>query len=242
MLERSCFRNATHVNALLALDIDGTLIDTTPSFTRIVKELSGATDADVWRFRDVGGFNDDWELTRACTAWIRAGRPDIFGRIANVHDVLALCGNDPGDLAERCTVLYRGGYWRHERILVEGKLLTAAQTRVRVAACTGRDRWEFAKAEELLGYVFSEATTMEDAKKPDPHALERLMRDSDTMVFMVGDTAADRLCAERTQAATGRPVHFFEAGPHRPARDFITQLVAGVELELLAAACTAVPR
>lgn len=221
--------------ALVALDIDGTLIDTTPSFTRIVKELSGATDAEIWRFRDLGGFNDDWELTRACTAWIGAGRPDIFDRVVNVHDVLRLCGHDPGDVSARCISLYRGGYWRGERVLVDGALLAAVHARHRVAACTGRDTWELAKAEELLGFTFAHKTTMEHARKPDPLALLRLAQDDDEVIFLLGDTAADRQCAER--AGASRRVFFYEVSATRPARTFLEDVARGVPVDELAARC-----
>ena len=40
---------------------------------------------------------------------------------------------------------------RAERVLVDGGVLQAVAARHRVAACTGRDRWEVEKAEELLG-------------------------------------------------------------------------------------------
>lgn len=227
------------MRALVALDIDGTLIDTTPSFTRIVKELSGATDAEIWRFRDLGGFNDDWELTRACLSWIGAGRPEIFDRIVNVHDVVRLCGHDPGDVSERCVALYRGGYWRGERPLVEGALLHEVHARQRVAACTGRDRWELAKAEELLGFTFAHTTTMEDVRKPDPQALLRLAHDSDDAIFLLGDTAADRQCAARARAVRpDRRVFFYEVSAARPARPFLEELARGAHLDELIARCS----
>lgn len=226
------------MRALIALDIDGTLIDTAPSFTRIVRELSGASHEELWRFRDLGGFNDDWELTRACAAWIGAGKPEIFDRIHNVHDVLRICGHDPGDLSERCMTLYRGGYWRHERVLVDGILLEAVAARHRVAACTGRDRWEVEKAEELLAFRFVHRTTMEDAKKPDPQALLRLAAPQDDVIFLVGDTAADRQCAERASALSGRRIHFYAVSPERPAKPFLEDAARGVDVNDLISRCT----
>jgi phosphoglycolate phosphatase-like HAD superfamily hydrolase len=228
------------MRALVALDIDGTLIDTTPSFTRIVKELSGATDEDIRRFRGLGGFNDDWELARACVCWIGAGRPDILEQLEDVEDVVRRCGHDPGDLAARGVELYRGGYWKDERVLVEGALLHAVSARARVAACTGRDLWELDKAQELLGFTFAERTTMEDVKKPDPRALLRLARDDDEVIFLLGDTAADRQCAERARATSGRRVSFYAVSPERPARPFLTALAAGAPLAALAARCEGV--
>lgn len=212
---------------LVALDIDGTLIDTSASFTRIVRELSGASDEEIEHFRARGGFNDDWELARALTAWIRAGRPDVVHEVFDVSDVIARVGHDPGDLAAECTRRYRGGYWRHERVLVHADLLRAIERRHRVVACTGRDRWELDKAQELLGFTFSDATTMEHVKKPDARALLRLVRDDDDAVVLVGDTEADRLCAENARARMGtRALTFVRVSPARTAAAYLTSLLA----------------
>lgn len=212
------------MNLLVALDIDGTLIDTTPSFTRIVKEMTGADDEEIWRFRDTGGFNDDWELTRALKAWLAAGRPQVFAGLTDLDDLLSRLERrfDPGDVSAECIALYRSGYWRDERVLVDGAVLHALAARHRVAACTGRDLWEFARAEELLGFTFATRTTMEDVRKPDPRALLRLARDDEAIVLF-GDTAADRMCAERARA-TGRDVRFVHVGPDAPARPVLEEL------------------
>jgi phosphoglycolate phosphatase-like HAD superfamily hydrolase len=196
---------------LLAFDVDGTLIDTRRSFTTIVKEMSGVDDdAAIELFRSTGGFNDDWELARAMSAWRAAGKPKIVERCASLKDVLLWCSNDPGDLADRCIARYRGtdrqgGLWQQERVIVDGARLDKLSelSGVEVAACTGRDQWELAKAEELLGYCFGKATTMETARKPDPQALLRLLDDDVDYraIVLVGDTHADRLTAKRCQAA-----------------------------------------
>jgi phosphoglycolate phosphatase-like HAD superfamily hydrolase len=180
---------------LLALDIDGTLIDTTPSFTRIIRELSGASVDEIARFRATGGFNDDWELTRAATAWIRAGRPEVIDRCNDLADVLSWCGNDPGDLSAQCTALYKDSYWQDEIPLVSSSLLESLGERFTVAACTGRDAWELDRAEQKLGFCFERATTSDVVKKPDPRALLRLRDDDHDVVILVGDTEADRRCA-----------------------------------------------
>lgn len=221
---------------MVVFDVDGVLIDTSASFLRIVKELSGATDDDVARFKAHGGFNDDWELTRAARAWIAAGRPDVLHRAKDWRGVVELCGNDPGDQTPRCVALYRGGYWRHETLLVDGALLARVASRWDVAACTGRDRWELARAEELLGFSFPRATTGEDARKPDPRALLRLVEDrpADEVVVLIGDTAADRQCAERA-AATGRRVLFYEVAGPRTARGFLEALLEANDVDDVAA-------
>lgn len=214
---------------LVALDIDNTLIDTRPSFTRIVKELtapSPASDDDIALFKATGMYNDDWELIRAFIAWRAAGRP-LHLVSANV-DARALLGElarfDPGDMSAPASALYRSGYWRDERVLVDVSLLHALAAKRRVVACTGRDTWEFARAQELLGFTFADATTMEHAKKPDPRALLRLARDEDDVIVLVGDSEADRLCAERARAASSRDVRFLRVDATMPADVVLTRL------------------
>lgn len=216
---------------LFAFDIDGTLIDTRPSFDRIVRELSGAGDDEIELFRDTGGFNDDWELARALSSWIGAGRPKIVERCENVHDVVLWCGHDPGDLAARGSALYRGdggrrGYVYDEAALVDGAALAALAAVADVVACTGRDAWEFARAEELLGHTFADKTTAELAKKPDPQALLRLLPSSSPdFVVLFGDTHADRRTVRAAQKR--RPdLRFFFCLASRT--QFVRDIVAAV--------------
>ncbi len=187
---------------IIALDIDGTLIDTRDSFSRIVKDMTGAVDDELLRFRNTGGFNDDWELTRGLKAWIAAGRPKIVERCNTLSELLLWCGeqNDPGDQSAECIARYRGergfpGVWQHEPLLVDGAKLDALSERVELYACTGRDAWEFDRAEQRLGFTFARATTCEHARKPDPQALLRLLdvEAAPEVTVLVGDTMADRL-------------------------------------------------
>ena len=222
------------MSVLLVFDIDGTLIDTRPSFDRIVRELSGATDDDIRVFRAHGGFNDDWELARAAVCFIGAGRPGILERCENVHDVVRWCGHDPGDLAPRAMALYRGGLWKNERPLVDGAQLHELAEKLPVAACTGRDGWELERAEELLSFSFFRATTADHVKKPEARALLRLLDDHTDTVLMVGDTAADRRTVEA--ARTARPditFHYRHVVDDGSAARLITQLLEGKDVASL---------
>jgi phosphoglycolate phosphatase-like HAD superfamily hydrolase len=194
---------------VLVFDIDGVLIDVRPSFYRIIRELSGATYDDIRKFKNNGGFNDDWELARAAYAWVKAGRPPIFGQVANWRDVINRCGNDPGDLAERCKQLYRQGYWRDEKPQLQTGVLEKLARSSRICACTGRDRWEFDRAEELLGFKFHAASTMEDVRKPAPEALLRLLPPNVTEVTMFGDSEDDRRTIENAKAKTSAVLRYF---------------------------------
>lgn len=184
------------------------LLDVRPSFYAIVREISGATLEDIRRFKDNGGFNDDWELARAAAAWVTAGRPDIFGRVASWEDVVMLCGGDPGDLSARCSALYRGGYWKKELPLVDSPLLRGLAATWRVVACTGRDGWELARAEELLDFTFHDATTRDIVRKPDADALLRLVPEGTARVVMFGDSQDDRLTVENARKVTRVPIEY----------------------------------
>lgn len=195
-------------------------MDVRPSFYEIVREVSGATLDDVRRFKDNGGFNDDWELARAASAWVRAGRPDIFGRVASWEDVVVLCGGDPGDLSVPCSALYRDGYWKKELPLVESSLLRDLASSWRVVACTGRDAWELARAEELLGFEFHDATTREIARKPHADALLRLVPEGTARVVMFGDSEDDRRTVENARTRSRVPMDYRHTttSPARPLR------------------------
>jgi phosphoglycolate phosphatase-like HAD superfamily hydrolase len=210
--------------ALLVFDVDGVLIDVTPSFTRIVRELSGATLEDIAVFKANGGFNDDWELARAASSWIAAGRPKVLDRVNDWRDVIAWCSHDPGDLTAECVRLYRDHYWRDEVPLVDGDLLRRLATRFDIAACTGRDRWELDRAEELLGFSFPRATTSEQVRKPDPQALLRLLSGTEPLVIMLGDTEADRRTTLLARAAVGKDVRFRAVSADAPAVAFLDEL------------------
>ncbi len=188
--------------AVIVFDIDGTLIDTRGSFSWIVKDLTGASDAELELFRNTGGFNDDWELARGLTAWIASGRPKIVERCDTLADLLLWCGadNDPGDLTAACSARYRGedGHpplWKDEPLFVRSDQLESLTEVVDVYACSGRSHWEFARAEERLGFTFARATVAEHARKPEPAALVRLIDEGEqpALVVLVGDTHADRL-------------------------------------------------
>ena len=202
---------------LVVLDVDGVLIDVQQSFTHIVRELSGASDADIAIFKAHGGFNDDWELARAAKAWIAAGRPSVLHNAKTWRDVVEACGNDPGDLTPACIDLYRGGYWTREVPLVSTDLLERVASRFSIAACTGRDEWEMERAEKLLGFSFSRKTTSEHARKPNADALLRLLhRDEDLVVFL-GDTEADRQTVLAAREEIDLTILFYEVSRRTPA-------------------------
>ena len=188
----------------VVFDIDGVLLDVRPSFYAIISEVSGATFADIRRFKDAGGFNDDWELARAACAWIAAGRP-LPLPAPGWRAVVAACGHDPGDVSAMCREMYHGGKWRDEMPLLDTSRLSRLASVTQVFACTGRDAAELALAETRLDFRFSGATTAEVVRKPDPLALLRLAPHG----HYFGDTEDDRACA----AAAGFVYHHVTTDP-----------------------------
>ncbi|GAC1588323.1 MAG: hydrolase [Polyangiales bacterium] len=208
-------KKSAHPLAALIFDIDGVLLDVRPSYYRIIEEVAGATLEDIARFKDHGGFNDDWELARAAYAWIKSGRPAVFSpAVQTYRDVVTLCGHDPGDLSAHCDKLYRSGYWRDEIPMVSPSLLHALAARYAVRACTGRNRWELARAEELLGFDFPLATTSDDVKKPHPDAVLRLITEGTTHAIVVGDSADDRRTVEAARGASKVCFHYQHVSHH----------------------------
>ncbi len=195
----------------LAFDIDGVLIDARPSYRRIVKELSGATDEDIAWFKDKGGFNDDWELSRALKAWIDGGRP-VLPEVQGWQDVVAACGHDPGSLAPACEALYRE-YWRDEKPLVDSGLLHVLSVEFDIVAVTGRSQWAFERAEELLSFRFPRSTTSDQVRKPHAEALLRVLAPASPVCLLFGDSPDDRLLARNARLYTRMPIHYLHVAP-----------------------------
>ena len=207
----------------LAFDIDGVLIDTRPSYQRIVKELSGADDEDIAWFKANGGFNDDWELARALKVWLAAGRPPLIN-VQGVMDVVALAPeHDPGDLAPQADALYRE-YWTEEKPLVDSGLLHMLVAEFDVVAVTGRRTWEFERAQELLDFRFPRFTHADIVRKPDPEALLRLLDPGTPFCLVLGDTQDDRLLARQTRLYTRVPILYHHVEPGRSPQDLLELL------------------
>jgi HAD superfamily hydrolase (TIGR01548 family) len=83
----------------VVLDVDGVLVDVADSYRRAVVEsverVHGSTvdRADLQRFKDAGGFNNDWELTYAVALYVLANREGGLDRdAASFADLVAATG------------------------------------------------------------------------------------------------------------------------------------------------------
>ena len=196
----------------LVLDIDQVLLDTHPSFyetaKQVAREFGGTLDDDgISAFKQAGGFNDDWHLTRAAitvSRWQqRTGDTTPLAQLLEANageDPFIGRQDDPGDVSERCMAVYRT-LAHTETLLVDLSLLHALQSAgVSLCACTGRNREEMDLANARLGIQFDAVRTSEDARKPDPAALLPLL--DVPRAWFIGDSIDDQNCALAAQPLT----------------------------------------
>ncbi|WP_435118713.1 TIGR01548 family HAD-type hydrolase [Halolamina sp. C58] len=97
-----------HADAVV-LDVDGVLVDVADSYRRAIIETvqrrHGGTieRATIQRFKDAGGFNNDWELTDAATLFVLAREAGYTGDAAEFTDAIA--DHEEGGLAAARAVL-----------------------------------------------------------------------------------------------------------------------------------------
>jgi len=184
---------------LLALDIDGVLIDPGGAMDQAVAQALAElapglpwTGADFLAFKRAGGFNNDFRLTAAALAMGEQG-----GGFAGLAAVAA--GGSPleariGELEPGCTEVLR----RHheatrgrERPLATRRQLAAFQGDL--AIFTGRPPLELALAFELLGFELPAVGDFAPhLRKPRPEGLLQLADGFRAeRILFVGDSADD---------------------------------------------------
>ncbi len=133
----------TDRRAGVVLDVDGVLVDTSDSYRRAIRETVALVhDADVApetveRFKEAGGFNDDWELTEALAAYVLAREVGYGATPADHAAAIAAAG---GGLGGSRTVLERAlpvEAWE----LVETELDAEQLIRVFQRLYLGRERY-----------------------------------------------------------------------------------------------------
>ena len=121
------YRGPMKVDAVV-LDVDGVLVDVADSYRRAIVEAVETVYGDtisreaVQRFKEAGGFNNDWELTHAVALFVLARREGMEIDLEQFTDAVAVVG---GGLAAAETVV--------------GEELTPA-ARERVLAAWDRER------------------------------------------------------------------------------------------------------
>jgi HAD superfamily hydrolase (TIGR01548 family) len=176
---------------IIIFDVDGVLVDVRGSFHRTVLETvrfftgKRVTRAELHRWKNRPGFNDDWKLS---TAWVRA-----------------LGGTAPYEEVKRKFVeLYWGedgkGNVAREKWLLPRANLRRLASRAELALFTGRVRQETDYTLDRCGVreFFRQVVTVEDVKrpKPDPEGLLKILRGRDPAATLyLGDNVDDALAA-----------------------------------------------
>ena len=137
----------------VVFELDEVLVDPAPGRREVVRQMSGATDAELELLRGTAHIVEDWDLARAAHAWVQARRPQPIPR-QGWRAVVNHVGGDPGDISGRCVRVYAEGAWQRDAVRVDGAQLTELAARVRLGVWTTRSAREVACAGERLGVRF----------------------------------------------------------------------------------------
>ncbi len=182
-------------------DMDGVLVDVSNSYRRAIVETAyyftgrEITGAHIQRYKDQGGYNDDWKLTHALIQ--EANMEVSYGRMVD-------------EFQRR----YRGDRWNG--LITQEKPLVTADVLARVGkgrvlgVVTGRPEAEAKWAIEHFGWqkhlpLLVAMEHQDRRSKPDPYPLQRALAMLATVgmtvqpheALYVGDTGDDVLAARR---------------------------------------------
>jgi HAD superfamily hydrolase (TIGR01548 family) len=180
---------------IIIFDVDGVLVDVRGSFHTTVLETvrfftkKRVTRAELHRWKNQSGFNDDWKLS---TAWVQSlGGTAEYEEVKRKFVELYWGKNGKGNVA------------REEWLLPRASLRRLAN-RAELALFTGRVR---AEADYTLDRCrvrefFRHIVTVEDVErpKPDPEGLLKILgRRNPGKALYLGDNVDDALAAEAAQ-------------------------------------------
>ena len=178
---------------LVILDVDGVLVDVRESFHRTtvqtVRHFTGqrVSRAEMHRWKNRSGYNDDWKLT---TDWICSlGRRVSYEEVKRQYQRFYWGESGEGNVARERWLLPRARLRRWAR-------------RAELAIFTGRTRRELGHTLARFGVAryFRRIVTLDDVRrsKPAPEGLLRILdgRDPVSAVY-AGDNVDDALAAQR---------------------------------------------
>lgn len=182
---------------LVIFDVDGVLVDVRESYHRTivqtVRHFTGrrVSRAEIHRWKNRPGYNDDWKLT---TAWVAAlGRPVGYHQVKAQFETFYWGENGDGNVAR-------------EQWLLPRRRLARWARRAELTIFTGRTRRELQHTLDRFGVgkYFRRVVTANDVRqsKPDPEGLLRILDGSDpARAFYLGDNIDDALAAKRAGIA-----------------------------------------
>lgn len=178
--------------SIIIFDVDGVLVDVRGSFhstiLETVKFFTGkrVTRAELHRWKNRSGFNDDWILS---TAWIKSlGGKFEFEEVKAKFVEFYWGANGKGNVAR-------------EKWLLPSASLKRLSKRAELAVFTGRTSRELDYTLDRCRTrpFFKQVVTVEDVRrpKPDPEGLLKILGDRDphTAIY-VGDNVDDALAAK----------------------------------------------
>jgi HAD superfamily phosphatase len=182
---------------LIIFDVDGVLVDVSGSFHQTVletvKHFTGkrVTLADLHRWKNRGGYNDDWKLS---TAWVQS----LGGKF------------EFEEVKHKFVEIYWGVNGKRGTVAKEKWLLPRASLRrlskqAELAIFTGRvwDELDYTLDRCKTREFFPQIVTAEDVKqpKPSPEGLLAILkgRDPETAIYL-GDNVDDALASQSARA------------------------------------------
>jgi HAD superfamily hydrolase (TIGR01548 family) len=180
---------------VIIFDVDGVLVDVRGSFHRTVIETVGfftgkrVTRAELHRWKNRSGFNDDWKLS---TAWVHSlGGKASYEEVKRKFVEIYWGENGEGNVSREKWLLPRASLRRLAR-------------RAELALFTGRVRQETDYTLDRLRVreFFRHIVTVEDVKrpKPDPEGLLKILNGrKPSRALYLGDNIDDALAARAAQ-------------------------------------------
>jgi histidinol-phosphate aminotransferase len=176
--------------ALICLDMDGVLIDTTGSYlATIIATVARLTDKTVSmeiveQMKNAGGFNNDWVLTQSlCQA---LGFELSLADVTDVFQSIYLGNNGDGLVKNEAAII--------KRSLVE-KINQSQRTSF--AIFTGRPKIEAIAGSKMVGLENLAVVSLDDVveAKPSPEGINKLQARYSKLSWMCGDNPDDMLAA-----------------------------------------------
>jgi HAD superfamily hydrolase (TIGR01548 family) len=180
---------------VIIFDVDGVLVDVRGSFHATVLETvrfftkKRVTRAELHRWKNQSGFNDDWKLS---TAWVQSlGGTAGYDEVKRKFVELYWGTNGKGNVA------------REKWLLPHANLKRLAK-RAELALFTGRVQAEldYTLDRGKVREFFRQIVTVEDVQrpKPDPEGLRKILggRDPGKALYL-GDNLDDALAAQAAQ-------------------------------------------
>jgi HAD superfamily hydrolase (TIGR01548 family) len=187
--------NAKFQPDIIVFDVDGVLVDVQGSFHATVLETvrfftrKRVTRAELHRWKNKSGFNDDWKLS---TAWVQSlGGKFEYDEVKRKFVELYWGNNGKGNVAREKWLLPRAN-------------LRRLASRAELALFTGRVRAEsdYTLDRCRVREFFRQIVTVEDVRrpKPDPEGLLRILNGRDpARALYLGDNVDDALASQAAQ-------------------------------------------